>query len=59
MNAKFFGNHFTGLPGHQARDWTRRSVKKAAPWAAVIAKVEGGFMAFASTHDYSTWRKQR
>ncbi len=39
-----------------------KSAKQArlmAPWAAVVAKVEGGYMAFESVADYATWRAQR
>ena len=38
---------------------TARSARKAAPWAAVIIKVEGGYLAFATTTDAETWRRQR
>lgn len=37
---------------------TRYQARKVAPWAAVIARVCGGFRAFESVSDYSTWRKQ-
>jgi hypothetical protein len=33
--------------------------KKLAPWAAKIAKVEGGFLAFESTRDYDDWRRNK
>jgi hypothetical protein len=33
--------------------------KKLAPWAAKIAKVEGGYLAFESTRDYDDWRRQK
>jgi len=36
-----------------------RAAKKIAPWAAVIAKTFGGFIAFESVADYATWRKQK
>ena len=42
--------------------YSAEDLKKAheiAPWAAKIAKVEGGYMAFASIADYDMWRKQR
>jgi hypothetical protein len=38
---------------------TRKTAIKRAPWAAKIAKVEGGYMAFESVADYETWRKQK
>lgn len=38
---------------------TRRQAQIAAPWAAVIAKTEGGYRAFESFDDYRIWRKQR
>jgi hypothetical protein len=34
------------------------SARKIAPWAAKVAKVEGGYMAFESLTDYAQWRKQ-
>lgn len=38
---------------------TRYAAKLAAPWAAVIAKCEGGYMAFESPDDYGIWCRQR
>lgn len=38
---------------------TRSEARKAAPWAEVIAKVAGGFMAFEFVTDYDTWRRQK
>jgi len=38
---------------------SRSTARRRAPWAAVIAKVEGGFMAFESVADYATWKKQK
>ena len=38
---------------------TRRQATEAAPWAAVIIKVEGGYLAFESVDDAATWRAQR
>ena len=35
------------------------SARKTAPWAAKVAKVEGGYMAFESIADYAQWRNQR
>ena len=35
------------------------TAKRRAPWAAVIARVSGGFMAFESVNDYRTWKAQR
>lgn len=37
----------------------RSTAKRRCPWAAVIAKVEGGFMCFESVDDYRTWKNQR
>jgi len=37
---------------------SRRAAQKACPWAAIIAKVDGGFRAFESVADYRTWRRQ-
>lgn len=38
---------------------SRYLAKKAAPWAAVVAKVEGGFMAFEYACDYYIWQNQK
>lgn len=38
---------------------SRSTARRLAPWAAVIAKVEGGFMAFESVTDYATWKRQK
>lgn len=38
---------------------TRYAAQKAAPWAAVIAKCDAGYMAFESTDDYGAWCRQR
>jgi hypothetical protein len=38
---------------------SRSTAARRAPWAAVIAKVEGGYIAFESSHDYRVWRAQR
>lgn len=38
---------------------TRRQVALAAPWAAVIAKCDGGYMAFGTRDDYRRWRRQK
>lgn len=35
---------------------TRHKARIAAPWAAVIAKVEGGFIAFATVTGYRIWK---
>jgi hypothetical protein len=37
----------------------RRQAIKLAPWAAVLAKVEGGYMAFESRASYAVWRAQK
>lgn len=31
---------------------------RRCPWAAVIVKVEGGFLAFESVTDYQIWKGQ-
>lgn len=33
--------------------------RRKAPWAAVVAKVVGGYIAFESVVEYETWRRQR
>ncbi len=38
---------------------SRATAKRRCPWAAVIAKVEGGYHAFESVADYETWRRQK
>ena len=38
---------------------TAAAARKAAPWAAKVVKVTGGYMAFESLADYETWRRQR
>ena len=37
----------------------RGTAARRCPWAAVIAKCDGGFMAFESAADYRTWKGQR
>lgn len=37
----------------------RSTAKRRAPWAAIIAKVDGGYLAFESAADYATWRHQK
>lgn len=37
---------------------TREEAEEAAPWAAEIVEVEGGFRAFESVSDYETCTKQ-
>ncbi len=34
------------------------AARDAAPWAAQIVEVEGGYMAFESLADYDGWRAQ-
>lgn len=34
-------------------------VTKWCPWAAVIAKADGGFWCFESRDDYRAWRRQK
>lgn len=38
---------------------TRQQALKAAPWAAELIKVDGGYMAFESEADAEMWRAQR
>jgi hypothetical protein len=38
---------------------SRATAKRLCPWAAVIAKVVGGFKCFESVTDYAIWRRQR
>lgn len=38
---------------------TRKTAAKLAPWAAVIAVCEGGFIAFEFRTDYDVWKAQR
>lgn len=35
------------------------TARRRCPWASVIAKVIGGYIAFESVEDYYTWRGQR
>lgn len=38
---------------------SRATAKRRCPWAAVIARVCDGFIAFESADDYDAWRRQR
>jgi len=38
---------------------SRSTAARRCPWAARIAKVEGGYMCWESVSDYETWRRQR
>jgi len=38
---------------------TAAEARKLAPWAAKVAKVDGGYMAFESLDDYATWKAQK
>jgi hypothetical protein len=38
---------------------TRYKAQKLAPWATVIVRVIGGFMAFEFLSDYEIWRNQK
>ena len=38
---------------------TAAQARKLAPWAAIVAKVEGGYIAFESVQDYTTWKNQK
>lgn len=35
------------------------TARRRCPWAAIIAKVDGGFHAFESVTDYKIWRGQK
>jgi hypothetical protein len=35
---------------------SRNTVKTRCPWYTTVAKIEGGFIAFESPHDYINWR---
>ena len=45
------------------REWVhcrgRSTCRRRCPWAAIIAKVEEGFVAFESVNDYWQWRSNR
>lgn len=38
---------------------SRGTAQRKAPWAAIISKVEGGYMAFESLGDWQVWRGQK
>ena len=38
---------------------SRSTAQRRCPWAAVITRVEGGYICFESRADYVTWRNQR
>ena len=38
---------------------TAREARKLAPWACVVRKVCGGYMAWESVVDADTWRRQK
>ncbi|MGH6625128.1 MAG: hypothetical protein ACRECD_01050 [Burkholderiaceae bacterium] len=38
---------------------TRATAVRRCPWAAVIIKVDGGYMAFESVNDADVWRRQK
>ncbi len=37
----------------------QKMIKETAAWAAKIVKVEGGYMAFESIDDFTTWKNQK
>ena len=37
----------------------RKAAEKECPWAAVIIKVDSGFMCFENMSDYMTWKNQK
>jgi len=38
---------------------SRATARRHCPWAAVIAKAEGGYWAFESVDDYRIWKVQK
>lgn len=36
-----------------------QTARRRCPWAAIIAKADGGYWAFESVEDYAIWRNQR
>jgi hypothetical protein len=38
---------------------TYNGAKRRAPWAAVIARIYGGFIAFESVDDFIRWKSQQ
>jgi hypothetical protein len=38
---------------------TYNGAKRRAPWAAVIARIYGGFIAFESVDDFIIWKGQQ
>ncbi len=38
---------------------SKKTAIKRAPWACVIKKVEGGYIAFESATDWQTWKNQK
>lgn len=38
---------------------SRYNARKQCPWASVIAKADGGYMAFESVTDYHIWSSQK
>jgi len=38
---------------------THNGAKKRAPWAAVIARIYGGFIAFESIDDFIAWKNRK
>lgn len=38
---------------------SRGVAQRKAPWAAIISKVEGGYMVFESIDDWQVWRRQK
>ena len=45
------------------REWvicaSYATCKRRCPWAAIIAKVVAGFIAFESVNDYYQWKRNR
>jgi len=38
---------------------SRKAAVSACPWAAIIVKVDGGYLAFESIVDHRRWKRQK
>lgn len=38
---------------------SRKEVKAIVPWAAMIVRVDGGYLAFESLADFGVWKNQK
>jgi hypothetical protein len=52
-----------GFPDYLLNDWrmsgSAEEAERLAPWAAVVAPVEGGWIAYESRDDYETDQRQK